>query len=218
MDLDRRIFRPTRPEAHLHATATIVLPVHNRERSLRPEVLRILDLAEILHRRVLVAIVDDGSHDGTFETACELARQYPQVRALRQPYQCGLGGALEQVRLRLGAEQVVAHDGITAIDLDELAALLAETDGTRPMALAPSRQTATQASGSRRFAAPMSVNPRPAAAAATAGSFRWLRLDEPTQSRRSRAVHPPVSAAIGGLLSGAAERSTPFATAAPLAN
>ncbi len=87
-------------EAALTPTATIVLPVHNRERTLRPEVLRILDLAEIMHRRVVVAIVDDGSRDGTYEAACELARQFPQVRALRQPHQCGLGAALLSAEAR----------------------------------------------------------------------------------------------------------------------
>ena len=202
----------------MHSTATIVLPVHNRERTLRPEVLRILDLAEILHRRVIVAIVDDGSRDGTFEAACELARQYPQVRVLRQPHQRGLGGALEQVRTRLGVEQAIAHDGITAIDLDELAELLAATDQPRPMGMPSSRETAIEACGSRRFAAPMHPTPRPAAAAAVIGSFRWLRLDEPAMPRRSRAVHPPVSPVLGGLTAGAGERASTFPAPASLSN
>jgi hypothetical protein len=202
----------------LHSTATIVLPVHNRERTLRPEVLRILDLAEVLHRRVVIAIVDDGSRDGTFETACELAREFPQIRVLRQPHQGGLGGALEQVRTRLGAEQVVAHDGVTAIDLDELAQLLSATEQPRPMAMPAPRETATEASGSRRFAAPMAHPARQAVAARVLGSFRWLRLDEPVKPRRSRAAHPPVSAAIGGLMASAGDRPGLFTTPAPYAN
>lgn len=218
MEPCRRVPRPALSEAPLHSTATIVLPVHNRERTLRPEVLRILDLAEILHRRVVIAIVDDGSRDGTFEAACELAREYPQIRVLRQPHQGGLGGALEQVRTRLGVEQVVAHDGVTAIDLDELALLLNTTELPRPMALPAPRETATEVSGSRRFAAPMAHPARQASAERVLGSFRWLRLDEPVKPRRSRAVHPPVSAAIGGLMSAAGGRPSIYTTPAPLAN
>lgn len=201
----------------MHSTATIVLPVHNRERTLRPEVLRILDLAEVLHRRVVIAIVDDGSRDGTFEAACELAREFPQIRVLRQPHQGGLGGALEQVRTRLGAEQVVAHDGVTAIDLDELALLLNTAEQPRSMAMPAPRETALEASGSRRFAAPMS-QPSRQATSRVLGSFRWLRLDEPVKPRRSRPAHPPVSAAIGGIMAAAGDRTNAFATPAPLAN
>lgn len=182
--------------SHLHPTATIVLPVYNRERTLRPEVLRILDLAEILHRRVVVVLVDDGSRDGTYETACELARQFPQVRVLRQPYQCGLGGALDQVRLRLGAEQVVAHDGIAAIDLDELAELLTAPEPLRSAAPTAPRETTAEPCGSRRFATPMSHHSRQPAAARGLRSFRWLRLDEPVKPRRIRGAHSPASNAV----------------------
>jgi hypothetical protein len=212
--LARRFIRTTCPEAPLHSTATIVLPVHNRERTLRPEVLRILDLAAILHRRVVVAIVDDGSHDGTYEAASELARQFPQVRVLRQPYQRGLGGALELVQSRLGAERVVAHDGVAAIDLDELAAMLTAPDEL-PAALAAKREPATEPCGSRRFAAPMLSNSRQSflrqpAVARAMGSFRWLRLDEPIKPRRSRAIHPAVNTDAGVPVSASVHRATTF--------
>ena len=214
-NLARRISRPTCPEAPLHSTATIVLPVHNRERTLRPEVLRILDLAEILHRRVVVAIVDDGSHDGTYEAASELARQFPQVRVLRQPYQRGLGGALELVQSRLGAERVVAHDGVAAIDLDELASLLTAPDELPPAALAAKREPATEPCGSRRFAAPMLSSSRQSflrqpTVSRAMGSFRWLRLDEPIKPRRSRAIHPPVSTNAGVPVAASVDRATTF--------
>jgi GT2 family glycosyltransferase len=204
----------------LRATATIVLPVHNRERTLCPEVLRILDLAEILHRRVVVAIVDDGSHDGTYEAASELARQFPQVRVLRQPYQRGLGGALELVQSRLGAARVVAHNGVAAIDLDELAELLTAPDELPSAVMVITRETATEASGSRRFAAPMLSNSgqsvAPSSPAARAGSFRWLRLDEPIKPRRSRAIQPAV-VELNGPISGGGGRTTTFTSRASFA-
>ena len=174
----------------MHPTATIVLPVHNMERTLRPEVTRILDLAEVLGRRVAIAIVDDGSHDGTFEAACELAREYPQVSVLRQPYQRGLGSALEQVRTKLRVDHVVAHDGVAAIDVEELAEVLAATGGA-----ASTRVAATEACGSRRAGRAMSPAPLSAVAPRAQRSFRWLRLDEPLVPRRSRPL-PPKTASM----------------------
>ncbi|HEX6962344.1 MAG TPA: glycosyltransferase [Lacipirellula sp.] len=197
----------------MHST-TIVLPVHNMERSLRPEVMRILDLAEILGRRVAVAIVDDGSHDGTYEAACELARQFPQVQVLRQPYQRGLGAALEQVRLRLRVDRVVAHDGVAAIDLDELAQVLASERMTG--AETDLRQSACEGRGSRRIGGALPTHVRPAPKAGKTSTFRWLRLDEPITPRRSRAYHPAL-AASNGLGLGPAGAATAFASSAPLA-
>jgi hypothetical protein len=185
------------------------------ERSLRPEVMRILDLAEILGRRIAVAIIDDGSHDGTYEAACELARQFPQVHVLRQPYQRGLGAALEQVRLRLHAGRVVVHDGVTAIDLDELADVLAAE--CRILPDTTMRQSACDGRGSRRISAAVSVTGASRVASATPGSFRWLRLDEPITPRRSRAYSPAL-ADVGGLGAAACDNvATAFATPAPFA-
>jgi glycosyltransferase involved in cell wall biosynthesis len=167
--------------------ATIVLPVHNMERTLRPEVTRILDLAEALGRRLQVAIVDDGSQDATYEIACELAREFPQVRVLRQPYQRGLGSALEQVHQRLRVTQVVVHDGVAAIDVDELAETLAAGSPSTVQRFG-ARRPASDGCGSRRMpSAPLAAVPRQARPGSI-GSFRWLRLDEPISPRRSRAV------------------------------
>jgi hypothetical protein len=183
------------------------------ERSLRPEVLRILDLAEVLGRRVAIAIVDDGSHDATYEIACELARIYPQVSVLRQPYQRGLGGALEQVRTRLRVDRVVAHDGVAAIDVEELAEVLSASPAEPAAA---SRVAASDARGSRRAG-----RQTPAAPAATAPralrSFRWLRLDEPLTPRRSR-IARTLAAPAGCGTAAPLDRATAFEGPAALAN
>ena len=198
----------------LQPTATIVLPVHNMERSLRPEVLRILDLAEVLGRRVAIAIVDDGSHDATYEIACDLARVYPQVSVLRQPYQRGLGGALEQVRTRLRVDQVVAHDGVAAINVEELAEVLCASPS---VAAAAPRVAASDARGSRRLGR-LSPPAMPAAAAPRAlRSFRWLRLDEPLTPRRSRSASTLAEPAARRPVA-PVERVTAFGSPASLAN
>jgi hypothetical protein len=184
------------------------------ERTLRPEVLRILDLAEVLGRQVAIAIVDDGSHDGTYEAACELAREFPQIVILRQPYQRGLGGALAQVRLRLRVDQVVAHDGVTAIDVEELAeALNASPTTTTPA----TRVTASDAWGSRRIGPGISP-PKPASPPRALRSFRWLRLDEPLIPRRSRTISHQIGASAGRAVPALATSATTFTNPASLAN
>jgi hypothetical protein len=188
------------------------------ERTLRPEVNRILDLAEILGRRVLVAIIDDGSQDGTYETACELAREFPQVRAMRQPHQRGLGGALEQVRLRLRVDRVVAHDGVAAIDLEELASALAASEAHVSTAPTATREPATEACGSRRFSAPKPLSFASKATSGAAGSFRWLRLDEPLTSRRSRHQNPSSPAPSSGGMPVLLDRATTFTPPTSFAN
>lgn len=157
---------------------TIVLPVHNAERSLRGLITRILDLTVAPSRGMTVAIVDDGSTDDTFDTACELARDFPQVRVMRQAYRKGLGPALEEVRRTLRVEEVIVHDGIGTIDLNELSAML---NGAPQHAAAVDVE---EGRGSRRFATVSALNTRMAEAHRAVSSLRWLRLSEPTRPRR----------------------------------
>lgn len=178
---------------------TIVLPVHNVERTLGQALIQVLELAYSMGRRLQIALVDDGSTDGTYEVACELARTYPQVRVLRQPFQRGLGAALEQVRREFGVEQAIAHDGITAVDAEELCEVLrSQSQGIpRPASLAV--DLAGEGRRARRMttaAAPQRHQIR------TSTSFRWLRLDEPVIPRRNHAVSAPIAPAFDGMAAG----------------
>jgi glycosyltransferase involved in cell wall biosynthesis len=195
----------------VNPAVTIVLPVHNVERTLRGAILRMLDLAEILGRRVQVAVVDDGSTDGTYEMACELSRQFPQIVALRRPFQSGLGPALQQVRQRLGVENVVAHDGVTPIDLDQLAEVLTAPSDAPPASHA-SWSAAIEGRGSRRAAAiPMARRGKPHG---DFGSFRWLRLDDPLAPRRARSATTTPSVVRAGVAAAALASSANTFTAA----
>ena len=161
----------------MNSPATIVLPVHNLERTLRPVLVRILELAEITARRLQVVVVDDGSTDGTFEAACEMARQFPQISVLRQPYRGGLRAALDQVRRRVNVDQAIVHDGVTPIVLRELEALLAAPVGRQAASKAAIAE-APEGRGSRRFAGVAALHARLAEAHRSIGSFRWLHLEE----------------------------------------
>lgn len=61
---------------------TLLLPVRNAQASLSDHVSRILDTVADLTNQFELVIVDRGSTDATTEVADELARRYPQVRAV----------------------------------------------------------------------------------------------------------------------------------------
>jgi hypothetical protein len=157
-----------------------------------------LDLAETVGRRVQVAIVDDGSADGTYEAACELSREFPQVVVLRQPFQHGLGPALEQVRIRLGVRHVVAHDGVAPIDFEELAQMLVSADLECPPLYASLWEADREGRGSRRLAGTGTLSCQALPPQRALGAFRWLRLDEPTSPRRRRATPVPLTSGLAG--------------------
>lgn len=172
---------------------TVVLPMHNCERQLRSSVLDILDLTSSMPRPLKLVVVDDGSTDETYETACELARQYPQLTVLRQAVCQGMGAALDLVRNRLAVEKVLVHDGVSAIDAVQLQALL-QTDIADEIPLERSglRSSSTmQMSGSRRFAAVRELHDRMEQAHRSTVSFRWIQLEKPLVPRRCQTSYQP---------------------------
>lgn len=173
---------------------TVVLPVHNCERQLRSSMQDILDLAPLVASPLNIVIVDDGSTDDTYETACELVRRYPQLTVFRQPMQRGLGPALELVRNRMAVENVIVHDGVSAIDVNELQQVLQEMSSADSESASAS---ATESSGSRRFAAVRALHNRMEEAHRSASSFRWLQLDKPLVPRRRATVLPPLTSTEG---------------------
>ena len=78
----------------------VVLPVRNIEATLVSVVARVLDAAEQTGAGFEVLIVDNGSHDDTWDAACDLARRFPQILAVRSPNQIGLGQIIDSVQER----------------------------------------------------------------------------------------------------------------------
>ena len=176
----------------MNATATIVLPIHNGERTLRCTIESILNLAHGMMDHFEVVVVDDGSTDETFETACELSARYPQLHVIRQPFQRGLGAALDRVRRAFAVTEVIAHDGVGPIDVEELAGMLRQSSR---VAKAPSDDLA-ESRGSRRFAAITALNARMQAAHRSVMGFRRLTLDPGIEPRRRAATPLPLSAGL----------------------
>jgi hypothetical protein len=181
---------------------TVVLPMHNNERQIRSTVHDLLDVSVMIRVPFRLVIVDDGSTDDTFESACELARTYPQVQALRQTYRGGLASVLELVRNRLQVEMVIVHDGVTPVDPMELKRLVTQQrDGWH------GRTEVVQTldgRGSRRFAAVRALQEHMEVAHRVATGFNWLRLEKPLVPRRRALTEQPrpASPVLGNLASG----------------
>lgn len=99
---------------------TVVLPIHNAERTLRRDVRAVLDAAADLSPKIEVLVVDNASTDDSYEAASELAVEFPQVRVLRRPQRAGLGEALGRIRRGLDADTVIVHDGASPIEAAQL--------------------------------------------------------------------------------------------------
>jgi cellulose synthase/poly-beta-1,6-N-acetylglucosamine synthase-like glycosyltransferase len=167
---------------------TVVLPMHNSEHKLRSSISDILDLAPALSRPLEVVVVDDGSTDDTYETACELARLYPQVAVLRHAFRQGIGAALELVRNRLSVKKVLVHDGISPIDVGQLQSMLqVEPESCGCTSVAAS---SGESSGSRRFAAVRRLHDQMEQVHRGSLAFRWLQLENPLVPRRSQIMAP----------------------------
>ncbi len=175
---------------------TIVLPVHNSERQLCSMVRDVLDITATGTREIHVVIVDDCSTDDTYETACEIARQYPQITVMRQAMRQGLGSILTKLRNHVAAERVLMHDGVSVINTKELQQILQtpmNRDDVLDQASAASLPTA-ESTGSRRFPAVRALQNRMEQAHRAVSTFRWIELDQRVVPHRRSTVGTPSSA------------------------
>jgi glycosyltransferase involved in cell wall biosynthesis len=103
----------------------IVLPVYNEEETLLRSVSTLRDRLRALEGfRWRIVIAENGSTDGTFRIATELAAQWPEV-VVKCVTQKGRGRALRQTWLDSDADYVCYMDIDLSTDLDALEPLLA---------------------------------------------------------------------------------------------
>ena len=109
------------PESQpLQPALSVVVPACNEERTLAGVVNKLLlvpGLSEIV-------IVDDASSDKTYEIATRLAREYEQVRVLRQPQNCGKTAALRAGIAATRGEIVLIQDADYEYDSAEIPDLI----------------------------------------------------------------------------------------------
>ncbi len=105
-------------------------PAYNDGGTIASMVIRTVKTAAELTPDFEVIVVDDGSGDGTADIADELARTYPQVRAVHHPTNRDYGAAL-QTGFRSATKDLIFYtDGDAQYDPTELALLWPHmTDG-----------------------------------------------------------------------------------------
>jgi glycosyltransferase involved in cell wall biosynthesis/putative flippase GtrA len=103
----------------------IVVPVRNEERDLAPSVRRLAGyLSEGFPFSARITIADNGSTDATWAIAAQLARELPQVRAVRMELP-GRGRALRAIWSQSEAEVLAYMDVDLSTDLNALLPLVA---------------------------------------------------------------------------------------------
>ena len=108
------------------AGLSVFFPAYNDSGTIASMVIRAVKAASELTPDFEIIVVDDGSADGTAEIADELARTYPQVRAVHHPKNRDYGAAL-QTGFRSATKELIFYtDGDAQYDPSELAVLWAK--------------------------------------------------------------------------------------------
>jgi glycosyltransferase involved in cell wall biosynthesis len=102
------------------AGLSVFFPAYNDSGTIASMVIRTVKAASELTPDFEIIIVDDGSADGTADIADELARTYPQVRAVHHPINRDYGAAL-QTGFRSATKELIFYtDGDAQYDPTEL--------------------------------------------------------------------------------------------------
>jgi glycosyltransferase involved in cell wall biosynthesis len=108
------------------AGLSVFFPAYNDSGTIASMVIRTVKAASALTPDFEIIVVDDGSADGTADIADELARTYPQVRAVHHPINRDYGAAL-QTGFRSATKELIFYtDGDAQYDPAELADLWAK--------------------------------------------------------------------------------------------
>ena len=112
-------------EPQKSAGLSVFFPAYNDSGTIASMVIRAVKAASELTPDFEVIVVDDGSADGTAEIADELARTYPQVRAVHHPTNRDYGAALRTGFRTATKELIFYTDGDAQYDPAEIAVLWA---------------------------------------------------------------------------------------------
>ena len=105
------------------AGLSVFFPAYNDSGTIASMVIRTVKTASELTSDFEIIVVDDGSADGTADIADELARTYPQVRAVHHPTNRDYGAAL-QTGFRSATKALIFYtDGDAQYDPAELSVL-----------------------------------------------------------------------------------------------
>jgi len=104
-------------------------PALNEEDNVAPIVEEALSVLPRFADDLEITVVDDGSSDRTGAIADELARKHPRVRVIHHGTRRGYGGAVRSGLVAATKRWVFFTDGDRQFALEDLALLIAESDG-----------------------------------------------------------------------------------------
>ncbi|MEX0867701.1 MAG: glycosyltransferase family 2 protein [Pirellulales bacterium] len=107
---------------------SIILPVHNGQGKLVPEVEHLLEVVPELTSRFDVLIVDDGSRDGTEEIARDLTAHYAQLHYVRHPLRLGPHETIHTALSRTDGDYLLVREATAWLRADALPRLWARRD------------------------------------------------------------------------------------------
>jgi len=90
-------------------TVTVVVPLFNEGRSIYDTIVSLVKL-DYPQDKLSVTVVDDCSTDDSYEWACKAAREYPNVRVLRNPVNMGKRKGINHAVREATAEIIVSVD------------------------------------------------------------------------------------------------------------
>jgi glycosyltransferase involved in cell wall biosynthesis len=99
---------------------SVVIPVHNAEKSLASKIGQLLDYLPDLTTNFEILIINDGSNDHTEEIAYDLAREFPQVRVAHHEMRRGERGVIETGLAQTIGDILFVQDENAALDSGKL--------------------------------------------------------------------------------------------------
>ncbi len=108
---------------------SIVIPCYNEREYIRDTAMRVLDAFS--EKEIEIVIVDDGSHDGSYEVLLELQKEEPRVRALKHEKNRGKGAAIRTGVAAANGDTIGFIDGDGEVDpqyLVEAVTIVRESD------------------------------------------------------------------------------------------
>jgi len=108
---------------------SIIIPCYNEREYIRDTAMRVLDAFS--EKEIEIVIVDDGSHDGSYDVLLELQKEEPRVRALKHEKNRGKGAAIRTGIAAANGDTIGFIDGDGEVDpqyLVEAVTIVRESD------------------------------------------------------------------------------------------